>query len=276
MPKVKQGEYEITKFGDLEVIIKREDVGYVVDIYDNNGMLHSTATIWDDDMENTDEEDDYKQVTKPDDTEVFPPWCKQGEFIYDKKHSQYGMIGEVRDGVCGYNTSTGGSYTLTASEFSQHCVKVWDEWTEVGEYCYDVNEDAYARIVVKAPDKLVLHYVNGAWRDSQISRSVQYCDDCVCRAQRIPFGDFQLIDLVGKTLHRAYEDGEAVHHLVTDCENHCFEDDMDAYYIKMNGDWYGSDEIMDWYCGDHPCCNFKYYDENKKAWVEHEISGTGR
>lgn len=50
MDKMEQGDYDIVKFGRLEIIIKREDVGYVIDIYDDNGMLHSTSTIWDDDI----------------------------------------------------------------------------------------------------------------------------------------------------------------------------------------------------------------------------------
>lgn len=58
MGEVKQGDYQIVEFGRLEVIIKREDVGYVLDIYDDNGMLHSTATIWDDDIEDAEEEEE--------------------------------------------------------------------------------------------------------------------------------------------------------------------------------------------------------------------------
>ena len=41
----------------IQVQIIRSDVGYIVDILDANGELIETNTVWDDDLENDDDED---------------------------------------------------------------------------------------------------------------------------------------------------------------------------------------------------------------------------
>ena len=41
----------------IQVQIIRSDVGYVVDILDANGELIETNTVWDDDLENVEDED---------------------------------------------------------------------------------------------------------------------------------------------------------------------------------------------------------------------------
>ena len=40
----------------IQVQIIRSDVGYIVDILDANGELIETNTVWDDDLENDDED----------------------------------------------------------------------------------------------------------------------------------------------------------------------------------------------------------------------------
>ena len=40
----------------IQVQIIRSDVGYIVDILDANGELIETSTVWDDDLENEDED----------------------------------------------------------------------------------------------------------------------------------------------------------------------------------------------------------------------------
>ena len=40
----------------IQVQIIRSDVGYIVDILDANGELIETSTVWDDDLENDDED----------------------------------------------------------------------------------------------------------------------------------------------------------------------------------------------------------------------------
>ena len=40
----------------IQVQIIRSDVGYIVDILDANGELIETNTVWDDDLENEDED----------------------------------------------------------------------------------------------------------------------------------------------------------------------------------------------------------------------------
>lgn len=51
MDKMKQGEYRIIDVDDkFSVIIKREDVGYVIDIIDFPGNLLESVTVWDDDI----------------------------------------------------------------------------------------------------------------------------------------------------------------------------------------------------------------------------------
>ena len=41
----------------IQVQIIRSDVGYIVDILDANGELIETNTVWDDDLENDEDED---------------------------------------------------------------------------------------------------------------------------------------------------------------------------------------------------------------------------
>ena len=41
----------------IQVQIIRSDVGYIVDILDANGELIETNTVWDDDLENDENED---------------------------------------------------------------------------------------------------------------------------------------------------------------------------------------------------------------------------
>ena len=41
----------------IQVQIIRSDVGYIVDILDANGELIETNTVWDDDLENNENED---------------------------------------------------------------------------------------------------------------------------------------------------------------------------------------------------------------------------
>ena len=41
----------------IQVQIIRSDVGYIVDILDANGGLIETNTVWDDDLENDEDED---------------------------------------------------------------------------------------------------------------------------------------------------------------------------------------------------------------------------
>ena len=41
----------------IQVQIIRSDVGYIVDILDANGELIETSTVWDDDLENDEDED---------------------------------------------------------------------------------------------------------------------------------------------------------------------------------------------------------------------------
>ena len=41
----------------IQVQIIRSDVGYIVDILDANGELIETNTVWDDDLENAEDED---------------------------------------------------------------------------------------------------------------------------------------------------------------------------------------------------------------------------
>ena len=41
----------------IQVQIIRSDVGYIVDILDANGELIETNTVWDDDLENVEDED---------------------------------------------------------------------------------------------------------------------------------------------------------------------------------------------------------------------------
>ena len=41
----------------IQVQIIRSDVGYIVDILDANGELIETSTVWDDDLENAEDED---------------------------------------------------------------------------------------------------------------------------------------------------------------------------------------------------------------------------
>lgn len=51
MNKLEQGEYRIIDVDDkFSVIIKREDVGYVIDIIDFPGNLLESVTVWDDDI----------------------------------------------------------------------------------------------------------------------------------------------------------------------------------------------------------------------------------
>lgn len=51
MDKMEQGEYRIIDVDDkFSVIIKREDVGYVIDIIDFPGNLLGSVTVWDDDI----------------------------------------------------------------------------------------------------------------------------------------------------------------------------------------------------------------------------------
>ena len=40
----------------IQVQIIRSDIGYIVDILDANGELIETNTVWDDDLENDDED----------------------------------------------------------------------------------------------------------------------------------------------------------------------------------------------------------------------------
>ena len=42
----------------IQVQIIRSDVGYIVDILDANGELIETNTVWDDDLENDEDEDE--------------------------------------------------------------------------------------------------------------------------------------------------------------------------------------------------------------------------
>ena len=41
----------------IQVQMIRSDVGYIVDILDANGELIETSTVWDDDLENDEDED---------------------------------------------------------------------------------------------------------------------------------------------------------------------------------------------------------------------------
>lgn len=51
MDKMQQGDYRIIDVDDkFSVIIKREDVGYVIDIIDFPGNLLESVTVWDDDI----------------------------------------------------------------------------------------------------------------------------------------------------------------------------------------------------------------------------------
>lgn len=51
MDKMEQGEYRIIDVDDkFSVIIKREDVGYVIDIVDFHANLLESVTVWDDDI----------------------------------------------------------------------------------------------------------------------------------------------------------------------------------------------------------------------------------
>lgn len=51
MDKMEQGAYRIIDVDDkFSVIIKREDVGYVIDIIDFHGNLLESITVWDDDI----------------------------------------------------------------------------------------------------------------------------------------------------------------------------------------------------------------------------------
>lgn len=51
MNKMQQGEYRIIDVDDkFSVIIKREDVGYVIDIIDLTANLLESVTVWDDDI----------------------------------------------------------------------------------------------------------------------------------------------------------------------------------------------------------------------------------
>lgn len=51
MDKMEQGEYRIIDVDDkFSVIIKREDVGYVIDVIDFPGNLLESVTVWDDDI----------------------------------------------------------------------------------------------------------------------------------------------------------------------------------------------------------------------------------
>ena len=51
MDKMEQGDYRFIDVDDrFSVIIKREDVGYVIDIIDFPGNLLESVTVWDDDI----------------------------------------------------------------------------------------------------------------------------------------------------------------------------------------------------------------------------------
>lgn len=51
MDKMEQGDYRIIDVDDkFSVIIKREDVGYVIDIIDFHANLLGSVTVWDDDI----------------------------------------------------------------------------------------------------------------------------------------------------------------------------------------------------------------------------------
>lgn len=51
MDKMEQGDYRIIDVDNkFSVIIKREDVGYVIDIIDFSGNLLESITVWDDDI----------------------------------------------------------------------------------------------------------------------------------------------------------------------------------------------------------------------------------
>lgn len=58
MDKIEQGDYRIIDVDDkFSVIIKREDVGYVIDIIDFPGNLLESVTVWDDDITLEEEND---------------------------------------------------------------------------------------------------------------------------------------------------------------------------------------------------------------------------
>lgn len=214
--------------------------------------------------------DEHKTPSWKDITERLPEWCGQGVAIYDKIRSDYGIVTDIYGNDC--SIRYGGEVVDTnTSYFNENCTKVWYDWVKVGAYCYDINEDAYAKITAVNANTCVLNYIGVNWDVvNSITRSDRYFDEMIYEANPVPYGDAQLIQLVGKVLHRNYANGEVVYHLVTDCENHCFENNMDTYHIKMNGDWFNSDDIMNWYCDDKPCCNFKYYDTETYKWIEHD------
>lgn len=203
-------------------------------------------------------------------TERLPEWCCQGVAVYDKIRSDYGIVTDIYGNDCSIRYG-GEDVDTPTSYFNENCTKVWYDWVKVGAYCYDINEDAYAQITAVNANTCVLKYIGVNWDNvNNVTRSDRYFDEMIYEANPVPYGDAQLIKLVGKVLHRNYDNGEVVYHLVTDCENHCFENNMDTYHIKMNGDWWNSDDIMNWYYGDKLCCNFKYYDTETHNWVEHD------